>query len=90
MNKKELVGKVSDELGITKKVAETAIRAITRTITDTLAKGEKATLVGFGTFKVLERKARRGVNPRTGEELQIPTKKVPKFVPGKVLREKVG
>jgi len=54
-----------------------------------LSKGEKVTLVGFGTFKILQRKARRGRNPQTREELQIPAKKVPKFNPGKELRDKV-
>ena len=51
--------------------------------------GEKVTLVGFGTFQLMNRKARRGVNPQTGEELQIPAKRMPKFVPGKGLREKI-
>ena len=59
------------------------------TITDTLSKGEKVTLVGFGTFQVMERKTRRGRNPQTGKELQIPAKKVPKFTAGKALREAV-
>lgn len=62
---------------------------MTGTITGTLSKGEKVTLVGFGTFQVMERKASRGRNPQTGEEIQIPAKKVPKFRPGKRLREKV-
>jgi len=54
-----------------------------------LSKREKVTLVGFGTFQVMERKARRGVNPRTREAIQIPAKKIPKFRAGKGLREKV-
>jgi len=54
-----------------------------------LARGEKVSLVGFGTFQVRERKARRGRNPQTGEELQIPARKTPRFKPGKGLREKV-
>jgi len=52
--------------------------------------GRKSYLVGFGTFQLMERKARRGVNPRTRETIRIPAKKVPKFVPGKGLKEKVG
>lgn len=63
--------------------------AFTETIADTLSKGEKVTLVGFGSFQVMERKAREGRNPQTGEKLQIPAKKVPKFRAGKKLREAV-
>ncbi len=62
---------------------------IAETITDTLSKGEKVTLVGFGTFQVMQKKARRGVNPQTRGTIQIPAKKVAKFRPGKGLREKV-
>ena len=66
------------------------IDAITSAITDSLERNEKVTLVGFGTFQVMEREARRGVNPQTRKTIQIPAKKVPKFRPGKGLREKVG
>jgi len=62
---------------------------MTSVITDALARGEKVALVGFGTFQVVTRKARTGRNPQTGEALQIPAKKVPKFTPGKDLRGKV-
>jgi len=58
-------------------------------MTDALARKEKVTLVGFSTFQVMERKARKGVNPQTGKTIQIPAKKVPKFRPGKGLREAV-
>jgi len=58
-------------------------------MTDALARKEEVTLVGFGTFQVIERKARKGVNPQTRETIQIPAKNVPKFVPGKGLRERV-
>ena len=63
--------------------------AMTEAITDTFSKGEKVTLVGFGTFQVMERKARKGVNPQTRRTIQIPAKKVPKFRSGKSLREAV-
>ena len=63
--------------------------AITSAITDTLAMNERVTLVGFGTFQVMERKARRGVNPQTREAINIPAKKVPKFKAGKNLKEAV-
>ena len=89
MNKAELVEEVANQTGLTKKVSREAIDAVISTISDSLAREEKVTLVGFGTFQVMERKARRGVYPQTGEELQIPAKKVPKFRPGKGLREAV-
>lgn len=63
--------------------------AVTETITDTLSQGEKITLVGFGTFQVRQREERKGINPQTGQTMQIPAKKVPKFRPGKELREVV-
>ena len=90
MNKQELISKVAGKVGITKKQAQNAIDAFIEIVTDSLSRGEKVTLVGFGTFKVAQRKARKGVNPQTKEVIQIPAKKVPKFVSGKNLREKVG
>jgi len=90
MNKQELISKVAGKVGITKKQAQNAIDAFIEIVTDSLSKDEKVTLVGFGTFKVAQRKARKGVNPQTKEVIQIPAKKVPKFVSGKNLREKVG
>jgi DNA-binding protein HU-beta len=89
MNKAELVEEVSGKVGITKKDAGSVVDAVTETITNTLKKGEKVTLVGFGTFQVMERKARRGVNPQTGERLDIPAKNVVRFKAGKELRERV-
>lgn len=89
MNKAELANEVSAKTGLSKKETHNVIDVLTETIGDTLAKGEKVTLVGFGTFQVASRKARRGVNPQTGESIQIPANKVPKFVAGKGLREKI-
>ena len=89
MNKAELGEEVSSKTGLTKKETGNVVDAMTETITDTLSKGEKVTLVGFGTFQVMQRKARRGRNSQTGKEIQIPAKKVPKFLPGKGLREKI-
>jgi len=89
VNKRDLVEKVSTEIGLTKAASGRAVSAIIDGITDALARGEKVTLVGFGNFRVMERKARRGRNPQTGGEIQIPGKKVPKFKPGRALREKV-
>lgn len=89
MNKAGLVEEVSDKTGNTKKQAGNVIDAITDTVKETLSKGERITLVGFGTFHVRQRKAREGRNPRTGKKLEIPAKKVPKFRAGKKLREAV-
>jgi len=89
MNKAELIEEVSNKIGLTKKDTGNVIDALTDTIQKTLSKEEKVTLAGFGTFQVIKRKARRGRNPQTGEELQIPAKKVPKFRAGKGLRGKV-
>jgi len=80
---------VAGKVGLTKKDANNVVDAITSAITDSLARNERVALVGFGTFQVRERKARRGVNPQTRESIQIPAKNVPKFKAGKSLREKV-
>ncbi len=89
MNKAELVEEVVNRTGLTRKAVREAVSTTTSVITDTLARGERVTLVGFGTFKVVERKARAGRNPQTAQTIQIPAKKVPKFRPGKGLREQV-
>jgi len=89
MNKAELVEEVADQTGLTKRVSREAVDAIVSAITDSLAREERVTLVGFGSFQVMQRKARRGRNPQTGRELQIPAKKVPKFKAGRGLREAV-
>ena len=89
MNKAELVEEVADQTGLTKRVSREAIDAIISAITDSLTTEERVTLVGFGTFQVRQRKARKGVNPQTREAINIPAKKVPKFAAGKGLREKV-
>ena len=90
MNKRELIVQVADKVGITQKNARDVVDAVTDAIKKALSKGEKVTLVDFGTFQVLNRKARRGRNPQTGERIQISAKKVPKFKAGKKLRETVG
>ena len=90
MNKAELVEAASRKTGLTKRVSREVIGAMTSAISNSLAREEKVTLVGFGTFRVMERKARRGVNPQTRKTIQIPAKKVPRFVPGKGLRAAVG
>lgn len=89
MNKAELVEEISGKMGLTKKASRETVDAVFSAITDSLSREEKVTLVGFGTFQVVSRKARRGVNPQTRETIQIPAKKVPRFMAGKGLREKV-
>jgi len=89
MNKAELVEEVAAEVGLTKKDVNNVLDAMTSAITDYLARGEKITLVGFGTFLVQSRKARQGVNPQTGDKIEIAAKDVPKFRPGRALREAV-
>ncbi len=89
MTKADLVSYIAKEAGLTKANAEKALDAFIKAVMDALSKGEKVTLVGFGTFYVAERKERRGRNPQTKEEIIIPACKVPKFKPGKLLREKV-
>jgi len=89
MNKAELVEQVANQTGLTRNVSREAVDAIISAITDSLSREERVTLVGFGTFQVMERKARTGVNPQTRQTIQIPAKKVPKFKPGKGLRQTV-
>jgi len=89
MNKADLVEKIADQTGLTKRTSREAVDAIISAITDSLSREEKVTLVGFGTFQVMERKARKGRNPQTRETINIPAKNVPKFGPGKGLREAV-
>ena len=89
MNKAELVEEVAGKAGLTKKEAGDVVDAITSAITDSLVRNERVTLVGFGTFQVRQRKARKGVNPQTREAINIPAKKVPKFTAAKALREAV-
>ena len=89
MNKAELIEEVVGKTGLTKKDVGLVVDALMEAISNTVEKGEKVTLVGFGTFQTIQKKSRRVRNPQTGEEIQIPAKKVPKFVPGKNLREKV-
>jgi nucleoid DNA-binding protein len=86
MNKADLVNEVAKVLKA-KKDAQAAVDAVLSSIAEALGKGEAVSLVGFGTFKVSERKARKGRNPQTGEEIYIAASKVPKFVAGKSLKE---
>lgn len=89
MNKAELVAQVAGKTGLTKKDVTSVIDSFIETVTDSLSTGEKVVLVGFGTFDVLQRKTRAGINPQTGEKIQIPAKRVPRFRPGKSLKESI-
>ena len=88
MNKADLVNEVAKVVK-TKKEAQAAVDCVFSTITNALKKGDAVTLVGFGTFKVAERKARKGRNPQTGEQIFIEARKVPRFVAGKALKDGV-
>ncbi len=89
MNKAELVDAISGKTSLSKKDVAGVIDAMQQTVSDALVRGDKVSLVGFGTFQVSKRKARTGLNPRTRETIQIPACTVPKFVAGKGLKEKV-
>jgi DNA-binding protein HU-beta len=89
MTKAELIDAVASNAKISKAAAAKAIDAFTNNVKKALKKGEKVTLVGFGTFSVSKRKARKGRNPQTGAEIKIPATKVPKFTAGKALKSAV-
>ncbi len=90
MNKSELVEAVHARLGGTKKAAEEAVNVFVDVVTEELGKGNRVQLVGFGTFEVRNRAARKGRNPQTGEEMRIPASKAPVFKAGKNLKEVVN
>ena len=90
MNKSELVEAVHAQLGGTKKAAEEAVNVFVDVVTNELAKGNRVQLVGFGTFEVRQRAARKGRNPQTGEEMRIPASKAPVFKAGKHLKDVVN
>lgn len=89
MNKKELVESMAGAADISKAAAEKALNGMLMAVTESLSKGDKVTLVGFGTFSVAKRAARKAKNPRTGELIKIPAKKVAKFKPGSKLADAV-
>jgi integration host factor subunit beta len=90
MTKAELVEDVAREAELTKKDAERLVEIVFESIIDTLNQGEKIELRGFGSFRVRERGARRGRNPKTGDPVSIPAKRVPYFKPGKELKELIN
>ncbi len=88
MNKGDLVNEVAKVVK-TKKEAKAAVNCVFSTITKALKKKDTVTLIGFGAFKVAQRKARKGRHPQTGKEIKIKAKKVPRFVPGKALKDAI-
>jgi len=89
LNKGDLVGKIANDVGLTKSQSEAAFNSLIGGITASLKKGQKVTIVGFGTFSVAKRKARVGRNPQTGNPIKIAAHKVPKFAAGSDLKKAV-
>lgn len=89
MNKTELVSSIAEKAGLTKVQAKAALEAAVNTVTEQLAKGDKVALIGFGTFSVAEKTARKGINPRTKEVIEIPARKAIKFKAGAELNDVV-
>ena len=90
MNKTELVAAIAEQAELSKKDSEKALKAFIDVVSDEFKKGEKIQLVGFGTFEVIERAAREGRNPLTGEKMKIKASKAPKFKAGKALKDAVN
>lgn len=90
MTKADLISSVADQAGLKKVDAEKAVAAFISCVTATLKSGDKLSLVGFGTFSTAKRAARKGQNPQTGKKIDIPAATVPKFKPGKTLKEAVN
>lgn len=90
MTKQDLIDRIANQTGLTKREAGNALTATIDGIKDAMAKGEKVTLVGFGTFYTAERKARTGRNPRTQQTINIPARNVPNFRAGKELKELIA
>jgi DNA-binding protein HU-beta len=87
MNKAQIVARIAKDTGLTKADANRILDALVANVSRALKKGEKVTLVGFGTFILAKRKARAGRNPQTGAVLKIAARRVPRFVPGKDLKD---
>ncbi len=90
MNKGELVNALAEKTQLSKKASDSAVTALFDILADTMAKGDKVQLIGFGTFEVKARAERTARNPRTGETVKVAASKVPAFKPGKALKDKVN
>lgn len=89
MNKSDLVRTIAQETGATNRATEAMLKTFTNSIMNAVAKGEKVSLVGFGSFSSTQRKARTGRNPATGKKINIPAKSIPRFAAGKEFRNMV-
>ncbi len=89
VKKSQLAERIAERMGVTKKEGATFVEAFVEEITKILQDGDKVNITGFGIFKVADRKAREGINPRTGEKIHIAASKKPRFTPGKVLKEAI-
>lgn len=87
MNKTELIAAVAEKAALSKKDAEKAVKAVLDTVEETLVKGDKVQLIGFGTFEVRDRAEKEARNPRTGETVKVPAAKVPAFKAGAALKD---
>lgn len=90
MNKQDLIAKIAKDTGITKVAATQAVDSFFEGLTKAFKKGQSVTFVGFGTFKVVTRKARTARNPQTGAAIKIPKRKAVRFTPGKGLKETIN
>ncbi|HOP40011.1 MAG TPA: HU family DNA-binding protein [Geobacteraceae bacterium] len=90
MTKAELISVIAAEAELTKSDAEKVLKSLLETVTDCLKKGDKLSLVGFGTFSTVKRAARKGQNPQTGKKISIPASVAPKFKAGKALKDAVN
>ena len=90
MTRTELVANVAEKSGITKKDADKVLSSVFEAIKQALVEGDKVQVIGFGTFEIRNRSARKGRNPQTGEEIDIPASKLPSFKAGKALKEAVN
>jgi DNA-binding protein HU-beta len=89
VNKRDLIAQIAQDTGVTKSSAGAAVDSLLETITKALKKGDAITFVGFGTFKTTQRRARVAKNPRTGDAIKIPKRRVVRFTAGKALRSAV-
>lgn len=89
MNKEELIDAIAKDANLSKAAAGQALNSVLNAITSALTKGDKVTLVGFGTFETRDRAAREGRNPQTGETIKIAAKRVPVWTPGKALKDAI-
>ena len=89
MSKEDLIQAIAKKTGLSKRQSEESLNVVLEEIQKSLSQGQEVVLTGFGKFQVIERKARQGVNPKTGEKIEIAATKAPKFKPGKALKDAV-